>query len=85
MVWRETISSTATLGFRIEGVKKSDGTSSKDFKTTKEKEDILKSFSSFLSGSLTTAVSTQRIRFPFYIAYFTMVLFHYRNNTTRGY
>ena len=56
MVWRETISSTATLGFRIEGVKKSDGSSSKDFKTTKEKEDILKAFKNFISGSTATAV-----------------------------
>ena len=56
MVWRETISSTATLGFRIEGVKKSDGTSSKDFKTTKEKGEILTAFKSFLSGNVTTAV-----------------------------
>jgi len=55
MVWRETISSTATLGFRIEGVKKSDGSSSKDFKTTKEKEDILKAFKNFISGSTATA------------------------------
>ncbi|KAF2349431.1 Inositol polyphosphate kinase, partial [Trinorchestia longiramus] len=50
MVWRETISSTATLGFRIEGVKKSDGTSSKDFKTTRTQEQVLTALSSFLQG-----------------------------------
>ncbi|XP_016993324.2 inositol-trisphosphate 3-kinase A isoform X2 [Drosophila takahashii] len=50
MVWRETISSTATLGFRIEGIKKSDGTSSKDFKTTKSREQIKLAFVEFLSG-----------------------------------
>ncbi|XP_015041212.2 inositol-trisphosphate 3-kinase A isoform X6 [Drosophila pseudoobscura] len=50
MVWRETISSTATLGFRIEGIKKSDGTSSKDFKTTKSREQIKLAFMEFLSG-----------------------------------
>ena len=56
MVWRETISSTATLGFRIEGVKKNDGTSSKEFKTTKTKEQIIESFKNFISGSAETAV-----------------------------
>ncbi|XP_065366000.1 uncharacterized protein LOC135958978 isoform X1 [Calliphora vicina] len=50
MVWRETISSTATLGFRIEGIKKSDGTSSKDFKTTKSREQIKSAFREFISG-----------------------------------
>lgn len=50
MVWRETISSTATLGFRIEGIRKSDGTSSKDFKTTKTKEQIIKTFIEFTDG-----------------------------------
>ncbi|XP_017036326.1 inositol-trisphosphate 3-kinase B isoform X3 [Drosophila kikkawai] len=50
MVWRETISSTATLGFRIEGIKKSDGTSSKDFKTTKSREQIKLAFVEFLNG-----------------------------------
>ncbi|KAH1019517.1 hypothetical protein HUJ04_009325 [Dendroctonus ponderosae] len=50
MVWRETISSTATLGFRIEGIRNSDGTSSKDFKTTKSKEQIMAAFQSFTEG-----------------------------------
>ncbi|XP_043265218.1 uncharacterized protein LOC122404910 isoform X2 [Colletes gigas] len=38
MVWRETISSTATLGFRVEGIKLAHGGSSKDFKTTRTRE-----------------------------------------------
>ncbi|KXJ72383.1 hypothetical protein RP20_CCG018192 [Aedes albopictus] len=50
MVWRETISSTSTLGFRIEGIKKSDGTSSKDFKTTKSREQIIEAFREFTDG-----------------------------------
>lgn len=50
MVWRETISSTATLGFRIEGVKKSDGSSSKDFKTTRSQDQVLTALSSFVAG-----------------------------------
>jgi len=49
MVWRETISSTATLGFRIEGIKK-DGNSSKDFKTTSTKDQVVKCFSNFIQG-----------------------------------
>ena len=58
MVWRETISSTATLGFRLEGVKKSDGTSSKDFKTTKTKEQVAEAFKNFTSNNCDTVVST---------------------------
>ncbi|XP_050542135.1 uncharacterized protein LOC126905969 [Daktulosphaira vitifoliae] len=50
MVWRETISSTATLGFRIEGIRKSDGKSSKDFKTTKSKEQVIEAFRDFING-----------------------------------
>lgn len=50
MIWRETISSTATLGFRIDGVKKGDGTSSKDFKTTKTREQIVDAFKDFTSN-----------------------------------
>ncbi|KAK6645068.1 hypothetical protein RUM43_001344 [Polyplax serrata] len=50
MVWRETISSTSTLGFRLEGIRKSDGKSSKDFKTTKTKEEVKEAFRDFTSG-----------------------------------
>nr|XP_045626139.1 inositol-trisphosphate 3-kinase A-like isoform X1 [Procambarus clarkii]XP_045626140.1 inositol-trisphosphate 3-kinase A-like isoform X1 [Procambarus clarkii] len=50
MVWRETISSTATQGFRIEGVRRGDGTSSKDFKTTRSREQVLSALNSFLQG-----------------------------------
>merc|ERR1712142_834568 len=50
MVWRETISSTATLGFRLEGIKNGDGTSSKDFKTTKTKAQVTEAFKNFTSS-----------------------------------
>ncbi|EEB19911.1 Inositol-trisphosphate 3-kinase A, putative [Pediculus humanus corporis] len=50
MVWRETISSTATLGFRLEGIRKSDGKSSKDFKTTKTKDEVKEAFRDFTNG-----------------------------------
>lgn len=42
MVWRETVSSTAGLAFRIEGMRLKDGTIDKDFKTIKEEEHILR-------------------------------------------
>ncbi|KAH9519620.1 hypothetical protein Btru_003157 [Bulinus truncatus] len=47
MQWRDEMSSSVELGFRVEGIKKSDGNSSKDFKKTKTRDnvvDILKSF-----------------------------------------
>lgn len=58
MVFRETMSSTATLGFRIEGLKKSDGQSSKDFKTTKERDQIAKAFREFTRGFPHAVVSS---------------------------
>uniref|UniRef100_T1JCQ4 Kinase n=1 Tax=Strigamia maritima TaxID=126957 RepID=T1JCQ4_STRMM len=63
MVWRETISSTATLGFRIEGMKKGNGKSSKDFKTTKTKDQLLTAFREFLNGYTGTAAKyVQRLK-----------------------
>lgn len=58
MIWRETISSTATLGFRVDGVKKADGTSSKDFKTTKTRDQIVEAFKDFTSNCPNSAVSS---------------------------
>ncbi|XP_074470891.1 inositol-trisphosphate 3-kinase B-like isoform X2 [Sebastes fasciatus] len=51
MQWRETISSTATLGFRIEGVKKEDGTVNRDFKKTKTREQVTVAFHDFVKGN----------------------------------
>lgn len=51
MTWRETISSTATLGFRIEGIKKEDGTVNRDFKKTKSPEQIKTAFRDFTQGN----------------------------------
>ncbi|XP_053594479.1 inositol-trisphosphate 3-kinase A isoform X2 [Microplitis demolitor] len=50
MVWRETISSTATLGFRVEGVKLTHGSSSKDFKTTKTREQVTEALKYFVEN-----------------------------------
>lgn len=66
MVWRETISSTATLGFRIEGIRRADGSSSKDFKTTKTKEQIMVAFKDFTQGFPHAVVSIQTTK-VFYI------------------
>ncbi|XP_023684006.1 inositol-trisphosphate 3-kinase A [Paramormyrops kingsleyae] len=51
MQWRETLSSTHTLGFRIEGVKKPDGTCSTDFKKTRLKEEVMQVFNDFVAGN----------------------------------
>ncbi|XP_029900145.1 inositol-trisphosphate 3-kinase A [Myripristis murdjan] len=52
MQWRETMSSTHTLGFRIEGIKKSDGTCRTDFKKTRSKEDVIQVFKDFVGGNV---------------------------------
>ncbi|XP_058469273.1 inositol-trisphosphate 3-kinase B isoform X2 [Solea solea] len=54
MQWRETISSTATLGFRIEGVKKEDGSVNRDFKKTKTREQVTLAFDDFVKGNKDT-------------------------------
>ncbi|MBN3298800.1 IP3KA kinase, partial [Amia calva] len=51
MQWRETLSSTHTLGFRIEGIKTADGACNTDFKKTRLKEDVTKVFTDFVEGN----------------------------------
>ncbi|XP_036380730.1 inositol-trisphosphate 3-kinase C [Megalops cyprinoides] len=48
MQWRETLSSTATLGFRIEGIKKADGTCNTSFKKTKHREQVKAALEDFV-------------------------------------
>ncbi|XP_075997034.1 inositol-trisphosphate 3-kinase Cb [Genypterus blacodes] len=50
MQWRETLSSTATLGFRIEGIKKADGTCNTNFKKTKRREQVMQALGDFVDG-----------------------------------
>ncbi|KAJ6611637.1 hypothetical protein lerEdw1_015205, partial [Lerista edwardsae] len=52
MQWRETISSSALLGFRIEGVTIEGGAVQKDFKQTRTKEQIVDIFLAFTKGDL---------------------------------
>ncbi|XP_029964402.1 inositol-trisphosphate 3-kinase Cb [Salarias fasciatus] len=51
MQWRETLSSTATLGFRIEGIKKADGTCNTNFKKTKQREQVMQALKDFVDGN----------------------------------
>ncbi|XP_041796524.1 inositol-trisphosphate 3-kinase Cb [Chelmon rostratus] len=51
MQWRETLSSTATLGFRIEGIKKADGTCNTNFKKTKYREQVMQALEDFVGGN----------------------------------
>ncbi|XP_025710398.1 inositol-trisphosphate 3-kinase C [Callorhinus ursinus] len=51
MQWRETVSSTSTLGFRIEGIKKASGTCNTNFKKTQELEQVTKVLEDFVDGN----------------------------------
>ncbi|XP_070835745.1 inositol-trisphosphate 3-kinase A [Chaetodon trifascialis] len=57
MQWRETMSSTNTLGFRIEGIKKCDGTCRTDFKKTRSKQDVIQEFKDFVGGNVSIVMS----------------------------
>ncbi|TTK94549.1 Inositol-trisphosphate 3-kinase C [Bagarius yarrelli] len=60
MQWRETLSSTATLGFRIEGIKKSDGTCNTNFKRTKYKEEVAQVLNDFVDSNVMLMRSYQQ-------------------------
>lgn len=51
MQWRETLSSTTTLGFRIEGFRKSNGECRTNFKRTKSREQVVEAFYDFLESN----------------------------------
>ncbi|XP_044845038.1 inositol-trisphosphate 3-kinase C [Mauremys mutica] len=53
MQWRESLSSSATLGFRIEGIKKADGTCSTNFKKTRLPEQVVQALGDFVDGDRT--------------------------------
>ncbi|KAI4886816.1 hypothetical protein NFI96_018383 [Prochilodus magdalenae] len=57
MQWRETLSSTATLGFRIEGIKKSDGTCNTNFKRTKCKDEVMQALEDFVDNNMSVLKS----------------------------
>ncbi|KAL2095305.1 hypothetical protein ACEWY4_010024 [Coilia grayii] len=60
MQWRESLSSTATLGFRIEGIQKADGTVNTNFKKTKCKEQVVEALQDFVGKSIPVVRSYQK-------------------------
>lgn len=51
MQWRETLSSTATLGFRIEGFKKANEECHTNFKRTKSREQVMETLDNFVESN----------------------------------
>ncbi|XP_051537265.1 inositol-trisphosphate 3-kinase C-like [Myxocyprinus asiaticus] len=60
MQWRETLSSTATMGFRIEGIKKSDGNCNTNFKRTKYKDEVIQALEDFVDNNMLILRSYQQ-------------------------
>lgn len=48
MQWRESLSSTTTLGFRIEGIRKANGECHTNFKRTKSREQVTEALRDFV-------------------------------------
>jgi len=55
MIWRESLSSSEDLGFRIEAIKKSRGLMSKEFQRIKERNDVRKQLIEFIGNSIPRA------------------------------
>ncbi|CAF3451262.1 unnamed protein product [Rotaria socialis] len=55
MIWRESLSSSQNLGFRIEAIQKSHGSMSKQFHRIKEREDVKQQLKDFFTNSLSRA------------------------------
>ncbi|BFZ12384.1 hypothetical protein BsWGS_15423 [Bradybaena similaris] len=51
MQWRDEMSSSVQFGFRVEGIKTSDGNSSKDFKKTRTRDSIVDVMKSFVGAN----------------------------------
>ncbi|XP_042286175.1 inositol-trisphosphate 3-kinase C isoform X2 [Thunnus maccoyii] len=51
MQWRETLSSTATLGFRIEGFRKANEECHTNFKRTKSREQVTEALDNFVESN----------------------------------
>ncbi|XP_065563382.1 inositol-trisphosphate 3-kinase B-like [Artemia franciscana] len=51
MLWRETISSSSVLGFRIEGMRHLEGASTREFRIMKDPESIKNSFRKFTGNN----------------------------------
>uniref|UniRef100_A0A667WN63 Kinase n=1 Tax=Myripristis murdjan TaxID=586833 RepID=A0A667WN63_9TELE len=51
MQWRESLSSTTTLGFRIEGVRKANGECRTNFKRTKSREQVMDALKDFVDSN----------------------------------
>ncbi|MGH0185732.1 UNVERIFIED_CONTAM: hypothetical protein FKN15_019144 [Acipenser sinensis] len=69
MQWRETLSSTATLGFRFEGIKKADGTCNTNFKKTKHREQVQQAFEDFVEGNISVLVSVIEEETSFHVIF----------------
>uniref|UniRef100_A0A3P8S9E3 Kinase n=1 Tax=Amphiprion percula TaxID=161767 RepID=A0A3P8S9E3_AMPPE len=57
MQWRETLSSTASLGFRIEGFRKANGECQTNFKRTKSREQVVEALDNFVESNTHIVVS----------------------------
>ncbi|XP_076024821.1 inositol-trisphosphate 3-kinase C [Genypterus blacodes] len=51
MQWRETLSSTTTLGFRVEGFRKANGECQTNFKRTKSREQVTGALQDFVESN----------------------------------